>query len=112
MLQEELPKPIKRALRSLSHQAHEAELRRALSELSRHFDRWKAGEIDSFELSDRIHEFHDGPNREAYLRYNSRLDLRFLVGRALREGLIERESVPREVLPYLGDTIEPESRSS
>lgn len=61
MPQEELPRPSKRALRSLSHQAHEAELGRALHELSRHFDGWKAGEIDSFELSTESMNFMTDP---------------------------------------------------
>jgi hypothetical protein len=54
MLNRELPKPIKRAMRSLCGLAHEAELRQALHELSQEFDRWKASRIDSFELADRI----------------------------------------------------------
>jgi len=101
MQQKELPKSIRKALRSLSDLAHEAELRRALEDLSRDFDRWKAAEIDSFKLADRVHEFHRGPNREIYLRYTSRIDLRVLVAYALREGLLKKESIPKEVLPYL-----------
>jgi hypothetical protein len=49
-------------MRSRCGLAHEAELRQALSDLSREFDRWKASRIDSFELADRIHKFHHGPN--------------------------------------------------
>ncbi len=64
MLNRELPKPIKRAMRSLCGLAHETELRQALNDLSREFDRWKDVRIDSFELADRIHKFHHGPNRE------------------------------------------------
>lgn len=105
MPEKELPKPIKRALRSLSQIAHEAELRRALSELSHHFDRWKAAEIDSFELSDRIHEFHDGLSREIWLRYNSRVDLRVLVSYAVKGGLIKEDSIPDKVLPYIKDVL-------
>ena len=107
MQKHELPQSIKKSLRSLSHLAHEEEMRRALKQLNQHFDRWKASEIDSFELADRIHEFHNGPNREIYLRYNSRLDLRILVGHALREGFLERESISKELWPYLDDTIKP-----
>lgn len=101
MLNQELPKPIKRAMGSLCGLAHEEELRQALNDLSREFDRWKAARIDSFELADRIHKFHHGPNREIYVRYSSRLPLPFLVRRAIDEGLIERGSIPKEVLPYL-----------
>ena len=97
----DLPKATKKIFRSLVGQAHEQELRGALTDLGQCFDRWQAGEIDSFELSDRIHEFHNGLNREIWLRYNSRLDLDFLVERALQEGLLELKSIPAEILPYI-----------
>ena len=35
-----------------------ANLRKALSELRVQFDRWGRGEIDSFELNDLVHRFH------------------------------------------------------
>jgi hypothetical protein len=101
MGEKELQKSIKKALRSLVGLAHEIELTRALEGLYEDFLRWKSGEIDSFELSDCVHQFHDGPNRDIYLRYTSRLDLRFLVQHALEEGLIQKTSVPKEVWPYL-----------
>jgi hypothetical protein len=104
MLNRDLPKPIKRAMRSLCGLAHEAELRQALNELSQEFDRWKASQIDSLELADRIHKFHHGSNREIYVRYTSHLPLPFLVRRAIDEGLIQRGSLPKEVLPYLENT--------
>jgi len=104
MLNQELPKPIKRAMRSLCGIAQEAELRQALDSLSREFEAWKVARIDSFELADRIHKFHHGPNREIYVRYTSRLPLPFLVRRAIDEGLIKRSSIPKDVLPYLENT--------
>lgn len=104
MLNRELPKPIQRAMRSLCGLAHETELRQALSELSREFDRWKDAQIDSFELADCVHKFHHGPHREIYLRYTRRLSLPFLVRRAIDEGLIQVHSIPEEVFPYLENT--------
>lgn len=86
---------------SLVALAHEVELGKALEDLYGEFQAWKSGGIDSFELSDRVHTFHDGPNREVYLRYTSRLDLRFLIQYALDEGLIQKAAVPKEVWPYL-----------
>jgi len=102
MQQSELPKAIKRAMRSLVGIAHETELKRALEELFGSFQEWKSGEIDSIELSDRIHNFHNGPNRDIYLRYASKFDLRILVRQALEERTLEKAAVPKEVWPYLG----------
>ena len=100
-IRNDFPKPIKKALRALSTQAEEAELRRALEPLSRDFDLWRAGKIDSFELAHRIHVFHDGPNRKIFNFYDSRLDLDFIVARALHEGLISKDSISNEVAPYV-----------
>ncbi len=105
MQEHELPKSIKKALRSLCQLAHEAALRRALEDLSQDVDRWKLAKIDSFELADRIHKFHDGPNREIYLRYASRANLCLLVSHAVHEGLIPKDSVPKEVFPYLENSL-------
>ena len=101
MEERELPKAIKKTMRLLVGLAREVELGKALEDLFGEFQAWKSGTIDSFELSDRIHKFHDGPNREIYLRYTSRLDLRFLVHYALGEGLIKKSAVPKEIWPYL-----------
>jgi hypothetical protein len=101
MEERDLPKAIKKTMRLLVGLAHEVELGKALEDLFGEFQTWKSGAIDSFELSDRIHKFHDGPNREIYLRYASRLDLRFLVHYALEEGLIQKAAVPKELWPYL-----------
>lgn len=101
MEEKDIPKSIKKTMRSLVGLAHEAELGKALEDLFGDFQAWKSGAIDSFELSDRIHKFHDGPNREIYLRYASRFDLRFLVHYALKEGLLQKAAVPNELRPYL-----------
>jgi hypothetical protein len=101
MQQSELPTAIKKAMRSLVGIAHETELKKALEELYGSFQEWKSGDIDSIELSDEIHNFHNGPNRDIYVRYASKLDLRFLVRQALKEGTLQKAAVPKEVWPYL-----------
>jgi predicted cupin superfamily sugar epimerase len=108
MQQDELPKTVKKAMRSLVALAHEAELRRALEEVYGNFQEWKSGRIDSFELADRIHKFHDGPNREVYLRYTGKLDYRWLVGHALEAGQIQKTAVPTEIWPYLNGFYSPD----
>jgi hypothetical protein len=50
-------------LRELAGQAWEEELRQALTPLAEAFERWKARAASSFEISDLIHEIHQGPSR-------------------------------------------------
>jgi hypothetical protein len=97
----ELPKPVKRILRELADRAHEIALRKALTDLSHDFDAWRRAEIDSFELAHRIHEFHQGADRQIHLRYTRSVDLPFLVVQSVREGLIDLADVPAEALPHL-----------
>jgi hypothetical protein len=104
-MQLELPKPVKRVLRDLAERAHEIALRKALTDLGHDFDSWRQGDLDSFELAHRIHEFHQGPDRQIHLRYTRSVDLPFLVVQSVREGLIERDSIPDDVMPYLESTF-------
>jgi hypothetical protein len=97
----EFPKSIRKQFRAVTGVLREAELRHALEKLKQDFAEWEAGEIDSFDLSDRIHVFHDGASREIYVRYASRFDPRMLVQRALEEGLIKPESLPEDLRPYM-----------
>jgi len=59
-------------------------------------------------MADRIHEFHDGPNREIYKRftYSGSADLPMLAASAIATGLIGEKEVPTEVLPYLDRWLE------
>jgi hypothetical protein len=101
----EIPKPVKRILRELSDRAYEAALRRTLVELDADFARWKRSEINSFDLAASIHKFHDGANRELYSRYADRPLLVTNVALALHEGLIAKDAIPPEVMPYLESTL-------
>jgi hypothetical protein len=101
----ELPPHIKKSFRPVVAAAHEAELRRALESLGSSFEEWQSGKIDSFELADRIHTFHNGPNRDIYVRFTSRLDPRVLVEYALKEQLIQKKAIPRELWLYLEPLI-------
>jgi hypothetical protein len=94
------PKRIKRLLREHAELAHEEELRRALLPLAAAFDEWKAGRLSSGELSDRIYEFHQGPSRELFSRYDNRwLDMP--VAYAIVRGILDKTQVPPELLDYL-----------
>jgi len=101
MYRAEFPKSIEKQFRAFTGALREMELRHALENLKQNFTEWEVGAIDSFELSDRIHAFHNGASREIYVRYTSRLDPRSLVRRALGEALIEPESIPEDLRPYM-----------
>ena len=100
----EMPKRLRRALREAAMEAHEEELRRALLPLAAAFEKWRAGELSSGELTERIHEFHDGPARELFKRYNyGALDL--AVAHAIVSCVLDRSRLPQELLAALQPAI-------
>lgn len=98
-------KSIRRRLRELAGQAYARELGAELAKLEADFARWRSGEIDPFELSDRIHRFHDGRSRELYVFYDARHP-DVSVARAVGERILDRSEVPPEVLAALERQIE------
>ena len=91
-------------LREAAMAAHEEELRRALVPLDAAFQRWRAGDVGSGELAELIHEFHDGPARELFKRYNyGQLDL--AVAHAIVAGILDRSRLPGELVEALGRAI-------
>ena len=53
------------AVRGLAGEAYERELVVALRSLREAFVHWEAGSISASDLTDRIHEFHNGVARDA-----------------------------------------------
>lgn len=84
--------------------AHEEELRRALVPLEAAFQRWRAGHLGSGELVELIHEFHQGPARELFKKYNSG-QLELAVAHAIVSGVVDRSRLPPELLEILGRAI-------
>ena len=99
------PKNIRRKIKELFSRAYEAELRTHLGKLYSNFKDWDNNKLKSWELSNLIHKFHDGPSREMYNYYNT-IDPEMAVGRAIVMGLISSDEVPEEVYPYISKTIE------
>jgi hypothetical protein len=97
------PKRIKRLLREHAGKAHEEDLRQALVPLAEAFKRWGRGELDSFDLSGLIHEFHQGPARQIYVRYDG--SSAPAVAGAIVAGILKRNEVPAELLEYLSGLI-------
>ncbi|MCX9157285.1 hypothetical protein OPU71_14245 [Niveibacterium sp. 24ML] len=79
-------------LRRLADEAWDAELRVCLLELHAQFDSWANQGISSFELVERIHEFHNGASRQLYGRYTS-LTPALAVARAVAFGLIADDAM-------------------
>ena len=102
---QEVPKRIKRLVREWAGIAHDRDLRKALSELRAEFDRWDRGEIDSFELNDLVHRFHQGTARDIWKRYAT-THLEPAVASAVAAGVLLKEELPVELVQYIADLIE------
>lgn len=101
----EVPKRIKRLVREWAGIAHERELRKALSDLRGQFDRWDRDEIDSFELNDLVHRFHQDAGREIWKRYATG-HLEPAVASAVAAGVLRQEELPAELVHHIAGLIE------
>jgi hypothetical protein len=100
----DMPKRIKRLLREQAMLAHEEELRRALLPIAAAFEEWKKGGLGSGELRDMIHEYHQGPARRLFSKYNNG-PLDAVVAYAIVSGILDASRVPDELLEYLSTAI-------
>lgn len=99
-------KNIKRQIRTLAGILYERELNQYLSELSKQFDLWKKGNLSPFELSEKIHQFHQTPARELYNQYNTNSILDALVARGIVIGLLKESEVSSELKAALQNLID------
>ena len=97
-------KRVRRALRELAGVVHEEELRQALEPVADALHRMRRGEISPIEVSEIIHEFHQGPARWIWASHLS-LDPVSLVARGVAGGVLPRERVPAEILAALEPKI-------
>jgi hypothetical protein len=100
----DIPKKIKRLLREQAALAQEEELRRALAPLAAAFDEWKEGKVSSDKINEMIHEFHQGPSRELYTRYNPKM-YEPTVAYAIVTGIVDRGKVPAELMEHLARLV-------
>jgi hypothetical protein len=99
------PKRLRRLVREYSSIAYEAELRLVLQSLAEEFDRWRLGELSSSDLSDAIHQFHDGTSRDLWKSYNLGQP-EWALARAVHSGAVDRSVLPPDLLDYLGGYFE------
>lgn len=97
-------KRINRLLRELTGRAYQEALSRELSRLQESFHAWQAGKLSAFDLNEEIHRFHQGPSRELYVHYTSRL-YELVVARAVVQGLLSESSLPEEIRIHLAPAI-------
>jgi hypothetical protein len=98
------PKEIKKLIRKHSEMAYEEELRQALTPLSESFEAWRNRSINSFELSDKIHEFHDGISRELFKMHTGPMKIVGLA-KAIANNIIDRKDIPQKLLRELEHKI-------
>ena len=101
----EFSKKERAQLRALVEEAWKGELDQALEELFEAFGRWADHDLDAFELSDQIHEFHDGVSRELYKRYAG-LPTHLAVGYAVSHGVLDENALDPSLREKLIPTIE------
>ena len=75
-------------LRELASQVYEADAREALASLDDDFSRWRVREIDSAELIQAIHDFHQHGARDLWRTYSS-LKEDEIVARGIAYGFID-----------------------
>jgi len=68
-MRQDLTKSQRRRIRELAGIAYDRELSRELTVLEKEFARWRSGAITAQDLDQRIHEFHQGPNRQLFTTY-------------------------------------------
>lgn len=101
-MRREWTKKQRKQLRELAGKAYELELTGELENLETEFTRWRRGEIDVHDLSDRIHQFHEGPARNLFLAYNDTAN-EIAVGSAIGRGILGEEDVPPGIFEALRD---------
>lgn len=95
MARSEKQRRIRRAAHDLAGLAYERELGRALSELEGHFQKWRAGEISCFRLSELVHEHHDGIARDLWRKYGGHPEM--LLPLLIADGILSESELPEEL---------------
>lgn len=91
----------RKELRRLADAAYERELSSALAGLEAQFQEWHAGKLNIHELSDAVHQFHNGIARDLYVTY-TRLQPRVAVAQAIARKVLRGDEVP----PKLRDALD------
>jgi len=107
----DLTKSQRRRIRELAGIAYDRELSRELTALEKEFARWRSGVITAHDLDERIHQFHQGPNRQLFTTYTGGA-VELAVAAAIANGVISEAEAGPEMLEILRGGIEFARRSS
>jgi hypothetical protein len=100
----EFTKAQRKRLRELGGVAYERDLGTELGHIEAAFRRWRAEEIDAFELSDLIHRFHQGPSRQLFSRYDSD-NIDFAVASAIHRRVLTEAEAGAEMIELLASHL-------
>lgn len=92
-------------LRTLADEAWEAELGEELEKLFEDFTKWLDHGMSALDLSDKIHEFHNGRSRDLYGIYTGS-DPAMIVARAVAMGFVDEKSLKDELRSKLAEQID------
>jgi hypothetical protein len=91
-------KRVRSLLRQLASTAYERELRALLQGLEKSFDRWRQGELGTWDLIEEIDRFTRGHERRRLdHRYNATGIAHMVVAQAIVRGLLKGDEVPADV---------------
>ncbi len=94
----------RKELRRLAGVAYERELGTVLAAIEAQFQEWHAGRLDVHELSDAIHQFHNGVARDLYVTY-TRLEPQVAVAQAVARKVLRDDEVPATLREALRNLI-------
>ena len=92
-------------MRQLRLLAWERELGNEIATLDKVIRSWRNGDIDAFDVSDEIHQFHDKRSRSLYSLYSSSGSSSFSVPNAIAKGVIAESEVSDGLLEEFREAI-------
>lgn len=104
-MKRDLTKSQRRRIRELAGIAYDRELSRELTALEAEFARWRSGAIGAHDLDEKIHQFHQGPNRRLFTTYTGGA-VELAVAAAIANGIISEAEAGPEMLEILRGGIE------
>ena len=93
-------------LRKIAHVAYERELSFHFDNLRKKFDEWKDRKMDVWELSDIIHEFHDGKSRDLYKFYVYGKHVPYQVAYAVKNEYISMDEIEESCREHIQQLVD------